>query len=335
MRRRLLIVGLAVGALSAGAAEAQPRGLAKGEITVTKVAGTVYLLEGDGGNVAASVGEDGVLLVDDGYAAMGPKIRAALKGITSKPVRFIINTHWHGDHVGGNAQFPEAIVVAQNNVRSRMETGGKALGIEVQPFAAEALPRLTFLSDITLHMNGEDIRAVQFPGHTDGDCIVVFPRSNVVHMGDNFVESGFPVVDVESGGSAHVLGEVIEILLKQMGPNVRFIPGHGPVAHPIQLQAYLGMLQGTRAAVADGITQGKSLEQLKRDKVLARWDRWATRTVSAEQFLEVLYADIEADLEPEVDEDDCSSGGVAPKPAVVPTIIRKEAGAAAPTGAIR
>lgn len=314
--RRLFVSSMAAVVVAAGLAEARPQDFSKAEITVTKVAGTVYLLEGAGGNVAASVGEDGVLLVDDGYAAMGPKIRTVLKGITDKPVRFVINTHWHGDHVGGNAQFPEAIVVAQNNVRARMETGGKVLGADVKPFPAEALPGLTFLSDITLHMNGEDIRAIQFPGHTDGDCIVVFPRSNVVHMGDNFVGSGFPLVDVENGGSAHVLGEIIELLLRQMGPNVQFIPGHGPVARPHQLQAYLAMLRGTRAAVEDGIKQGKSLAQLKRERALAKWDKWSSSLVSTDNFLEILYADLTE--EPGVDDDDCSGG-----------VIRGAAGGAA------
>ena len=303
MRRHTLFVCLPVVLVSIGLARARPESFSGAEITVTKVAGTVYLLEGGGGNVAASVGRDGVLLVDDGSAAMAPRVRAALDGITDKPVRFVINTHWHGDHVGGNAEFAEATILAQNNVRARMETGGKAMGGDVKPFSAEALPRLTFLSDFTLHMNGEDIRAIQFPGHTDGDSIVVFPRSNVVHMGDNFVGSGFPFIDVDSGGSAHTLGEVIELLLRQMGPNVRFIPGHGSVARPDQLQAYLAMLQGTRRAVEDGIKQGKSLARLKQEKVLAKWDKWSSRLVSTDAFLEILYADL-TEEERDADEDD-------------------------------
>lgn len=302
MRRLSLVVGVSVVVVAVGFTKALPENSSNAEITVTKVAGTVYLLQGAGSNVAASVGEDGILLVDDGSAAMVAQVRSALNGITDKAVRFVINTHWHGDHVGGNAEFPEATIVAQNNVRVRMETGGRVMGADVKPFPVEALPRLTFLNDITLHMNGEDIRAIQFPGHTDGDSIVVFPRSNVVHMGDNFVGTSFPLVDVESGGSAHVLGEVIEILLRQMGPNVQFIPGHGSVARPHQLQAYLAMLQGTRAAVEDGIKQGKNLAQLKRERALAKWDKWSSRQVSTEQFLEILYADLTA-AEPDVDED--------------------------------
>jgi cyclase len=329
MRRLLLFVGMAAAVAAAGPAEAGAQDPGKAEIVVTKVSGTVYLLEGAGGNVAASVGEDGVLLVDDGYAAMGPKIRAALKGITSKPVRYIVNTHWHADHVGGNAQFPEAVVVAQNNVRLRMETGGKVRGVEVRPAAAEALPKLTFLSDITLHMNGEDIRAIQFPGHTDGDCIVVFPRSNVVHMGDNFAGSGFPLVDVESGGSAHVLGEVVDLLLKQMGPNARFIPGHGPVARPFEMQAYLSMLQGTRTAVEEGVKQGKSLAQLTQAHVLAKWASWSNPLVSTNDFLSMLYADV-TEEEPVLDEDSCSDGVVWKTTGDETPVIRMEAGPVLP-----
>ena len=298
-----LSLGVVAVVLAAGLAEAQQQDFSQAAISVTKVAGAVYLIEGAGGNIAASVGEDGVVLVDNGHAPLVPRIKGALKGITDKPVRFIINTHWHRDHVGGNSQFPEAIVVAQNNVRARMQAGGSALSEEVRPFPADALPGLTFLNDITLHVNGEDIRAIGFPGHTDGDCIVVFPKSNVVHMGDNFVTTGFPLVDLESGGSAHVLIEVVEILARQLGPNAKIIPGHGRVSDVQQLRAYLDMLQGTRLAVEDGIEQGKTLEQLKEASVLARWDKWSSPVVTTDQFLEALYIGLtEESAEGEVDE---------------------------------
>ena len=190
---------------------AQDQDFSKVEIKVTKVSGNIYMLQGAGGNIAASVGEDGIVIVDDQYAPLADKIAAALKGIgaTDKPVRFVINTHYHGDHTGGNLPFATngSTVIAQDNVRKRLETGGKAgIGTAMsmdQPAAAKgALPIITFDHDVTVHLNGEDIRALHFPGgHTDGDAIVFFPKANVVHMGDDFVRYGYPFIDVNAGGS--------------------------------------------------------------------------------------------------------------------------------------
>src|SRR6516164_6227807 len=188
----------------------QDQDFSKVQIKVSKVSGNIYMLEGAGGNIAASVGEDGIVIVDDQFAPLADKIAAALKGIgaTDKPVRFVINTHYHGDHTGGNAPFATggSTVIAQDNVRKRLETGGKAGIPKVQerdqPAAPKAgLPIITFDHDVTVHLNGEDIRALHFPaGHTDGDAIVFFPKANVVHMGDDFVTYGYPFIDVLSGG---------------------------------------------------------------------------------------------------------------------------------------
>jgi glyoxylase-like metal-dependent hydrolase (beta-lactamase superfamily II) len=180
-----------------GSLHAQQDDFSKVQIKATKVAGNIYMLEGAGGNIAASVGEDGVVLVDDQFAPLSDKIRAALKElkITDKPVRFVINTHYHGDHAGGNEPFANAgsTVIAQDNVRKRLEKGGPggnggSVKFDEKPAAKAALPILTFERDVTLHLNGEDIRALHFPsGHTDGDAIIFFPKNNVVHMGDDFV----------------------------------------------------------------------------------------------------------------------------------------------------
>jgi cyclase len=171
----------------------------KVQIKVTKVAGTVYLLQGAGGNIGASIGEDGIVIVDDQYAPLAEKIQAALKSVTDKPIRFIINTHYHVDHVGGNEYFQkQAPIIAHDIVRKRLAEGGRAgnlgsLKFEAKPQPKEALPILTFDHDVTVHLNGEDIRALHFPsGHTDGDSIIFFPQSNVVHMGGDFVRYGFP-----------------------------------------------------------------------------------------------------------------------------------------------
>jgi len=194
-------------ALFCGSAVAQQDDFSKVQIKVTKVSGNIYMLEGSGGNIAASVGEDGIVIVDDQFAPLAEKIQAALKGITDKPVRFIINTHYHGDHTGGNEPFSNSgsTVIAQDNVRKRLESGGIAgiganggsVKTEVKPAPKAALPIITFENDVTVHLNGEDIRALHFPaGHTDGDAIIFFPKNNVVHMGDDFVRYGFPFIDV-------------------------------------------------------------------------------------------------------------------------------------------
>ena len=189
----------------------QDTDFSKVQIKVTKVSGNIYMLQGEGGNIAASVGDDGIVIVDDQFAPLADKIQAALKGlgITDKPVRFVINTHYHGDHTGGNAPFANggSTVIAQDNVRKRLETGGTAgnggsVKMEVPPAPKGALPVITFERDVTVHLNGEDIRALHFPaGHTDGDAVIFFPKNNVVHMGDDFVRYGFPFIDVASGGS--------------------------------------------------------------------------------------------------------------------------------------
>src|SRR5271165_3518558 len=206
----------------------QDTDFSKVQIKVTKVSGNIYMLEGEGGNIAASVGEDGIVIVDDQYAPMADKIRAALKGITDKPVRFVINTHYHGDHTGGNAIFQQtAPIIAQDNVRKRLQeggTGGNLGGVkfESKPQPKEALPILTFDHDVTVHLNGEDIRALHFPnGHTDGDSVIFFPQSNVVHMGDDFVTYGFPFIDLASGGSVEGMIAGVEKVLSMTPPDVK------------------------------------------------------------------------------------------------------------------
>ena len=222
--RQSVIAGFVL-VLAAALSAAQDQDFSKVEIKVTKVSGTVYMLEGAGGNIGASVGEDGIVVVDDQYAPLAEKIQAALKGVTDKPVRFIINTHYHGDHTGGNAFFQkQAPVIAHDNVRKRLETGGAAgnlgsVSMERKAAPKEALPILTFDHDVTVHLNGEDIRALHFPsGHTDGDSIIFFPTSNVVHMGDDFVRYGFPFIDLASGGSVEGMIAALEEVVPKLPP---------------------------------------------------------------------------------------------------------------------
>ena len=280
----------------AALAVAQDEDFSKVQIKVTQVAGNIYLLEGAGGNIGASVGDDGIVIVDDQYAPLADKIQAALKGITDKPVRFVINTHYHGDHTGGNAYFQkQAPIIAHDNVRKRLENGGAAgngssVHMDVKPAAKESLPIITFDHDVTVHLNGEDIRALFFPaGHTDGDSIIFFPKSNVVHMGDDFVTYGFPFIDVDSGGSINGMIDAVEKVIGQLPPDVKIIPGHGPISNLDDVRAYLTMLKATRDVVAKQIKDGKTLDQMKQAKILEPWKKYSGDFISADAFIETLY----------------------------------------------
>lgn len=294
MRRTLIlmILGVCSGALAA----AQGQDFDKVQMKVTKVAGNVYMLEGAGGNIGASVGEDGIVIVDDQFAPLADKIRAALRGITDKPVRFVINTHYHGDHTGGNAIFQkDAPVIAQDNVRKRLQAGGVggnggSLKIERKPAPKEALPVITFEHDVTVHLNGEDIRALHFPaGHTDGDSVIFFPASHVVHMGDDFVTYGFPFIDVASGGSIDGMIEGVEKVIGSLPADVKVIPGHGPISTLDDVRAYLKMLRETREAVQKALEKGESLEQMKKAQILEPWKKYSGNFVTTDIFLETLY----------------------------------------------
>jgi glyoxylase-like metal-dependent hydrolase (beta-lactamase superfamily II) len=278
---------------------AQQQDYSKVQIKVTKVSGNIYMLEGAGGNIAASVGEDGIVIVDDQFAPLAEKIQAALKnlGITDKPVRFVINTHYHGDHTGGNAPFSTAgsTVIAQDNVRKRMETGGAAgnggsIKMDVPPAPKAALPIITFERDVTVHLNGEDIRALHFPaGHTDGDAIIFFPKNNVVHMGDDFVRYGFPFIDVVSGGSVQGMIAAMERVSTQLPKDVKVIPGHGAISNLDDVREFVKMLKETSAAVQKAIDGHKTLEEMKQEKVLEPWKKWSGDFLDADKFIETLY----------------------------------------------
>jgi glyoxylase-like metal-dependent hydrolase (beta-lactamase superfamily II) len=296
--RQLAILGCTLFLAIANLA-AQDQDFSKVQITVTKVVGTVYMLQGAGGNIGACVGEDGIVVVDDQYAPLAEKIEAALKGITDKPVRFIINTHYHGDHTGGNAFFQkQAPVIAHDNVRKRLEQGSMAgnlgsISMERKAAPKEALPIVTFDHDVTVHLNGEDIRALHFPGgHTDGDSIIFFPKSNVVHMGDDFVRYGFPFIDLASGGSVQGMIAALEEVVPKLPADVKVIPGHGNVSNLDDVREYVKMLRDTRAVVEKGVQQRKTLDQLKQEKVLEPWKKWSGDFISSDAFIETLYNDL-------------------------------------------
>jgi cyclase len=299
----VLAVSLLFVLLPAPQACGQATDYSKVQIKTTKVSGNIYMLEGEGGNIAASVGEDGIVIVDDQFAPLAEKIQAALKnlGIRDKPVRFVINTHYHGDHTGGNAPFANSgsTVIAQDNVRKRLESGGtggysESAKRDIMPAEKAALPVITFEHDVTVHLNGEDIRALHFPsGHTDGDSIIFFPKNNVVHMGDDFVRYGFPYIDVLSGGSVQGMIDALEKASAQLPADVKVIPGHGALSNLDDVRAFVKMLKETSAVVQNAINVHKTLDQMKQEKILAAWDsKWSGDFIKADAWIETLYASL-------------------------------------------
>jgi cyclase len=281
---------------------AQDEDFSKVQMKVHKVSGNVYMLEGSGGNIGVSVGDDGIVIVDDQFAPLADKIREALKTITDKPVRFVINTHYHGDHTGGNLEFQKTSpIIAQDNVRKRMEKDGVAGNGSslTHPFKASApgaLPIITFDNQMTVHLNGEDIRALHVPaGHTDGDSVIFFPKSNVVHMGDDFVTYGFPFVDISSGGSVRGMIDAIDKVLAQVPADVKLIPGHGPVSTVADARKFQQMMKDTLAAVQAAMKNGKTLDQMKQEKILAKWTPdWdgPDKFVKTDAWIETIYNDL-------------------------------------------
>lgn len=294
MKKFLLLTCLFV---FAAAAQAQTD-YSKVEIKATKVAGNVYMLEGAGGNIGVSVGDDGLLIVDDQFAPLADKIRAALKGLADKKLKFILNTHWHGDHTGGNVAFgPEATIIAHDNVRKRLATEQR-LEIFKQTVPAspkEALPVITFDQSLSVHFNGEDIRAIHFPhGHTDGDSVIFFSASNVVHLGDDFFAGRFPFVDLDSGGSVEGLLKNIGELVTRIPPTAKLIPGHGPISTLDDLKSYQRMLQQTTEIVRGKIAAGKKLDQIKSEGLPDEWKPWGEGFIKTDDWIGTIYKSLTA-----------------------------------------
>lgn len=294
MRKSLLVAVMMMA--MAVCAQAQ-RDWSKAEVKLEKLTENLYMLTGVGGNIAVSVSEDGVLIVDDQYAPMVSKIQDAIKDVTYKPVRFVLNTHWHGDHTGGNESFAKAKaeIIAHENVRKRMESGSKVRGSMVPPAAKVALPIITFDRTLTVHINGEDIKALHFAkGHTDGDSVIFFTKANVVHMGDHFFNMNFPFVDVESGGNVRGMIENVEKAMAAVPDDVKVIPGHGPLATKKDALEFARRLKDIVALVQAAIKKGKTLEQMKKEKVLAKYEEMGKFFIKTDEMIEVTYNELTA-----------------------------------------
>lgn len=245
------------------------------------------MLTGSGGNIGFSIGDDGVLMIDSQFAPLEPKIRAALAKLTEEKPKYLVNTHWHGDHTGGNAAFsPDALIVAHENVRTRLIKGGRGNG----PAVKEALPGITFNDSVSFYFNDEQVEVLHLPnGHTDGDSIVIFHGSKVVHMGDHFFSGRFPFIDPQSGGSVEGYLKNLEKVLEETPKDWKIIPGHGPLSFYKDLKNALNMMQVTSALVKERVAAGKSLEEVVKAGLPSEWDSWSWGFIPTERWLETLY----------------------------------------------
>ncbi len=273
----------------------QGNGLDNVQISTTKLSDTVYMLTGAGGNIGLSAGEDGVFIIDDQYAPLSEKIQLAIAEVSDQPVRFVINTHWHHDHTGGNENFGTggSIIIAHNNVRERLSTDQfiEFFQVEAKASPKVALPVITFNDELSLHLNGESVTAFhQSHAHTDGDSIIHFADSNVIHMGDTFFNGTYPFIDTSSGGNINGMIKANAFALDLAIDSTRIIPGHGQLASKADQQAYHDMLIAVRDAVKMHVDAGKTLEETIAANPTADFDQqWGQGFTKAEAIVTFAY----------------------------------------------
>ncbi|HUR97494.1 MAG TPA: MBL fold metallo-hydrolase [Pyrinomonadaceae bacterium] len=294
MRRTILILGLLAMCAAQTLGHGDGRHSENGQdvqVKTTKVSGNVYMLQGRGGNVGAIVGMDGILIVDDDYKALSTKLAAALKELGSDKPRFIFNTHWHGDHTEGNEYFgKDSIIMAHVNVRKRLLDPPVILGQTTAPYQPFALPIVTYTESMTLHINGEEIRAVHYPnGHTDGDSVVFFKKANVVHLGDDFFNGFFPFVDLDSGGSVQGMINDVASLIREIPADAKLIPGHGPLGTLGDLKAYHQALVETSNIVQTGMKKGMPLDEIKKAGLPEKYKSWGAGFIKTDTWIETVY----------------------------------------------
>jgi cyclase len=288
----LLSLPMVLFAAPAAFAQGQQQDFSAVQIKVHPVAGNVYYLEGQGGNVGVLVGDDGVLMIDDQFAPLTEKLVAAIRTISTKPIRMLVNTHIHGDHTGGNANIGGmgVDIVAHDNVRVRLAKGVNGGA----PSPAVALPVMTFGDSISLHLNGEDVAIGKLPpAHTDGDSYIHFPKADVIHVGDVFRTVGYPGIDGGNGGTVKGTLDALQAIVDMAGPNTKIIPGHGVVSTREDVAAFRELTIELQKRFTDLIRQGMTLEQVVAAKPTADLD---AKYGSSERFIPAFYNALKAEL---------------------------------------
>jgi cyclase len=284
-----LLCALAVGA------PALAQDFDKVEIKTDKLADGIYMLTGAGGNIGLGVGDDAVYMIDDQYAPLTPKILAAVAKLTDKPVKFVINTHFHGDHSGGNENLGKtgSVIVAQDNVRKRMSVDSYIAAFDMKSPASPkiALPVVTFTESVSLHLNGEDIQVFYVPSaHTDGDSMVWFKNANILHMGDTFFNGFYPFIDLDSGGSLQGMVAAADRALKMVNDQTKIIPGHGPLGDKAALKAYRDMLVTVADRTKKAVAAHKTREQfLAGNPGAGLDDTWGKGFLKPQIFYTIAY----------------------------------------------
>ncbi|MCB1057527.1 MAG: MBL fold metallo-hydrolase [Acidobacteria bacterium] len=264
-------------------------------IETVQVTDGIAMLVGPGGNVGVSTGADGVFLIDDEYGQVNTKVLGAIQKLSSDPIRFVINTHWHDDHTGGNKDLAStgSVIVAHEGVRRRMAAGQviEAFGMNVPPAPPEALPVITFTDAVTFHRNGDDIHVFHVaPAHTDGDSVIRFEKANVIHTGDLYFNGFYPFIDTSSGGSIEGMIAGVDRILEIADDSTKIIPGHGPLSNPQELKAYRTMLETVRDRVAKLKAEGKSADEVVAAKPTADLDEvWGKGFLPPDIFVKLVY----------------------------------------------
>ncbi len=277
-------------------ASAQDQDFSKVEVKTVPLAGSVSMLEGSGGNIGVLVGTDGVLLVDDEYAPLVPKILAAVKQLSPKPVRFVVNTHFHGDHTGGNAPLGTdgAVIIAQDNVFKRLSTEQYSARLQknIPAAPASAWPVVSFADSVTFHFDGEQVDVFHVvPAHTDGDSVLWFRKANVVHMGDVFFNGMYPFIDTAGGGSIDGMVTALDTVLGRIDDGTKVIPGHGPAGSKADLKKFRDMLATVRDRIRKAVQQGKTQDQVVAAKPTADFDAaWGNGFLKPDAFVAMTYA---------------------------------------------
>ena len=293
---RYFLVFLSI--LISSGTQAQEDKYAGVEIKTHQVAPGIYMLVGEGGNIGVSAGADGVFMIDDQFAPLTGKITAAVAALSDQPIRFLVNTHWHYDHSGGNENLGNqgVLIMAHDNVYERMsrDTEIAAFNTVVPASPKVALPVITFNDNVTFHLNGEEIRVVHYRNsHTDGDSVIHFRNANVVHTGDIWFNGFYPFIDISSGGSIDGVISSIRTLINLVDDDTRIIPGHGPLGDKQGMQGYLEMLEAVRARMNRLIAEGKSLEEIIELKPNADYDATlGSGFINPDKFLQILYSDL-------------------------------------------